>query len=46
MENQLKKYPFPQANDFSKVIKILETDEEFLNNKTYLQEVIDVSTDR
>ena len=46
MEEQVKKYPFPQANDFNKVIKILETDEEFLNNKTYLQEVIDVSTDR
>ena len=35
MEDQLIKYPFPQANDFNKVIKILETDEQFLNNKTY-----------
>lgn len=46
MEDQLIKYPFPQANDFNKVIKILETDEQFLNNKTYLQDVIDVSTAR
>ncbi len=46
MGNQSKKYPFPQANDFNKVIKILETDEKFLNDKIYLQEVIDVSTVR
>ena len=42
LEDQLKKFPFPQANDFNKVIKILDTDEQYLNNKTYLQEVIDV----
>ena len=29
MEDQLIKYPFPQANDFNKVIKILETDNSF-----------------
>jgi len=46
MENQDKKFPFPQANDFTKVIKILETEEEQLTNKEYLREVIDVSTDR
>lgn len=46
MANQGKRIPFPQANDFTKVIKILKTKEEQLSNKEYLQEVIDVSTDR
>jgi hypothetical protein len=46
MENQDKKFPFPQANDFNKVIKLLNTNEEQLTNKKILQEVIDVSTER
>lgn len=46
MESQDKKIPFPQANDFTKVIKILETDELGLTNKEYLMELLDVSTNR
>lgn len=46
MENQDKKFPFPQANDFPKVIKILESDEKKLTDKEYLMEVLDVNTNR
>lgn len=46
MVNQDKKLPFPQANNFTKVIKILETEEEQLTNKELLQEIIKVSTNR
>lgn len=46
MESQDKKIPFPQANDFTKVIKILETDEQELTNKEYLMKVLEVSTNR
>lgn len=46
MVEKVKKIPFPQANDFNKVIKILETEQEYLTNTTYLQEIIGVTSER
>lgn len=46
MVDQDKRNPFPQANDFEKVIKILETDEKILCDKEKLQNLIGVGSSR
>lgn len=38
--------PFPQANDFKKIIKLLEVDEEKLKDNSYLKDLLDLGTDR
>ena len=38
--------PFPQANDMSKIIKLVLADEEVLNNKDRAMEIIQVGTVR
>lgn len=38
--------PFPQANDFEKIIKLLEVNEEKLKDNAYLKELLNLGTDR
>ena len=38
--------PFPQANDMDKIIKLILSDDEVLNNKELAMKVINVTTDR
>ena len=41
-----KKVPFPQANDFNKVVKLLSVDEEYLEDNDFIKKCINVTTDR
>ena len=38
--------PFPQANDFEKIIKLLEVNEDKLKDNDYLKELLSLGTDR
>ena len=47
MEQKNKKYPFPQANDFNKILLLLNIDNESLfNDKEYLKIYLDLGTER
>lgn len=47
MEEKNKIIPFPQANDFDKIIKIIDIEkEEDLKNKDYMLEYLDLGTER
>ena len=41
-----KKVPFPQANDFNKVVKLLSVDEDYLEDNDFIKECINVTVDR
>ncbi len=46
MEELNKKIPFPQANDFNKIITILESKQEVLKDREMIQELIEVGSNR
>lgn len=47
MEQKNKKYPFPQANDFEKILLLLNVhDQSLFNDKEYLKKYLDLGTER